>query len=274
MPKRRWRASPFECDTQSASARLDFSSAQLSLCCVDKLERSQIRLILEHLCSETLRKTGQTQKALYAKHSARGVLGSGATVKRTIENIETMAGELVEQAVDQVAAVAQDTDAFTVIVSNVTAIFRGFEPHVTEAVRLATRGGGSGFESVKSAGDNLFVEMRTRIFKQLEIHRFSFTKPSAGDLAALRVRPVEAIPPPAIITPKRNPGGKPLAEHWDKMWAAIAVTLWTGALRPKSQADVKAAMFDWFNKAELEVGDTALTQRARQLWQAMQDADG
>lgn len=273
MPKRRWRASPFECDTQTAGARLDFSKAQLSLCCVDKLERSQIRLILEHLCSETLRKTEQTQKALYAEHSARGVLGSGATVKRTIENIEIKAGELVEQAVDQVAAVAQDMDAFTVIVSSVTAIFRGFEPHVTKAVSLAIRGGDAGFESVRSAGDTRFVEMRSRIFKQLEIHRFSFTKPSAGDLAAQRLRIFGAAPQQAVTTSKRNTGGKPLAEHWDKMWAAIAVTLWTGALQPKSQADVKAAMFDWFNKAELEVGDTALTQRARQLWQAMQDAD-
>lgn len=72
---------------------------------------------------------------------------------------------------------------------------------------------------------------------------------------------------------KRNPGGKPLAAHWDRMWAAIAIKLWSGELNPKSQGDVKKAMIDWFNQAEIEIGDTALTQRARQRWQAMQDAD-
>lgn len=241
---------------------------------MDKLERNQIRLILQHLCSESLRKTEEAQKALYAEHSAKKCLGSGLTVKRTVENLDNKSGELVEMAVDQVSAVAQDTDAFALIVSSVTAIFNGYEAHLSEAVRLATRGGDSRFASVKAAGDEMFVEMRSRIFKQLEIHRFTFTKPSKGDLLANSQRILSVAPSAAVGGPKRNPGGKPLADHWDKMWAAIAVQLWTGALQPKSQADLKAAMFEWFNHAEIEVGDTALTQRARQLWQAMQDADG
>lgn len=54
------------------------------------------------------------------------------------------------------------------------------------------------------------------------------------------------------------------------MWADIAVKLWTGDLAPKSQADIKRAMFAWFNAKEIEIGDTAVTQRARQLWQKIQ----
>lgn len=213
------------------------------------------------------------QKAMHAEHSATKQLQSGNTVRRAVDIIEDYAAKYVEQAVDQTSAVAQDIDAFNVIVACLTALFRGFEPHLHNAVRLATIRDGPKFESVKVAGDKLFAEMRSRIFKQLEIHRFSFTKPSRGDLAAKGIGVAASVAISSPVAEKRNPGGKPLAAHWDSMWAAIAVMLWSGELKPKSQADVKKAMVDWFNEAEIDVGDTALTQRARQLWQAMQDAD-
>lgn len=240
---------------------------------MDTLERNQVRLILEHLSSETLRKTSDAQKAMHAEHSAQKMLQSGNTVRRAVDIVEEHAAKFVEQAVDQTSAVAQDIDAFNVIAASLTAIFRGFEPHLRSAVRLATIRDSQRSQSVTNAGDKLFAEMRKRIFKQLEIHRFSFVRPTKGDLAAsrLRIETVTATPPQP--SDKKNPGGKPLAAHWDSMWAAIAVKLWTGVLQPKSQADVKKAMIDWFNEAEIDIGDTALTQRARQLWQAMQDAD-
>ncbi|WP_086608608.1 hypothetical protein [Erythrobacter donghaensis] len=240
---------------------------------MDTLERNQVRLILEHLSSETRRKTSDAQKAMHAEHSAKKVLQSGNTVRRAVDIVEEHAAKFVEQAVDQTAAVAQDLDAFNVIAASLTAMFRGFEPHLHNAIRLATIRDSERSQSVAGAGDKLFAEMRSRVFKQLEIHRFSFTKPSKGDLAAkgIGLATLAAISPPVVE--KRNPGGKPLAAHWDAMWAAIAVKLWSGELQPKSQADVKKAMINWFNEAEIEIGDTAVTQRARQLWQAMQDAD-
>jgi hypothetical protein len=240
---------------------------------VDTLERNQVRLILEHLGSETQRKTSDAQKAMHAEHSAKKMLQSGNTVRRAVEIIEDHATEYVEQAVDQTSAVAQDIDAFNVIVACLTALFRGFEPHLRSAVRLATISDSQRSQSVTNAGDKLFAEMRNRIFKQLEIHRFSFVRPTKGDLAArrLRIETVTATPPQP--TGKKNPGGKPLAAHWDAMWAAIAVKLWTGELQPKSQAEVKKAMFDWLNGEGIDAGDTAITGRARQLWQTMQEVD-
>lgn len=241
---------------------------------MDTLERNQVRLILEHLTSETLRLTENDQKAMHAEHSAKGCLRSGNTVQRAIDIVEEHARKFVEQAVDQTSAVAQDLDAFALIASSFSAMFNTFEVHLRNAVRLATAGAGERMQSVTNSGNKLFAEMRNRAFKQLEIHRFSFTKPSKGDLAAkgIGIAVSAAVSPPVATT--RNPGGKPLAAHWDAMWAAIAVKLWSGELQPKSQADVKKAMLDWFNEAELEIGDTAVTQRARQLWQAMQDAEG
>lgn len=237
---------------------------------MDTLERNQVRLILEHLTSETLRKTDLAQKAMHAEHSAKRVLQSGGTVRRAVDIVEEHAAKFVEQAVDQTAAVAQDMDAFNVIAASLTAMFRGFEPHLRNAVRLATVRDNERSQSVADAGDKLFADMRNRVFKQLEIHRFSFTKPSKGDLAARNERIFGTAAPLASDHPPKNTGGKPLAAHWDSMWAAIAADLWNGVLQPKSQKDVKKAMFDWFNKAGIDIGDTAVTQRARQLWQAME----
>jgi hypothetical protein len=242
-----------------------------SFALVDTLERNQVRLILEHLTSETLRMTENAQKAMHAEHSAKRLLQSGNTVRRAVDIIEDHAAKYVEQAVDQTSAVAQDIDAFNVIAACLTALFRGFEPHVQSAVRLATVGDAPKFQSVAVAGEKLFAEMRSRVFKQLEIHRFSFVRPTKGDLAAKGIRTEAVTAAPPQPSDKKNPGGKPLAAHWDAMWAAIAAKLWNGDLEPKSQKDIKEAIFDWFNKAGIEIGDTAVTQRARQLWQAMED---
>lgn len=240
---------------------------------MDTLERNQVSLILEHLSSETLRGAQAARETIKAEHSASGTLQSGATVKRMAEAIEQLADSFIEGAVDQVSGVAQDTDAYNAIASNLTALLRGLQAEIHNAIMLTIIGHADRLETVAAEGEKLFNEARARIFKKLEIYRFSFTKPSKGDLAAQGISSEAAVTTSVQPVEKRNPGGKPLAAHWDAMWAAIAVKLWVGDLRPNSQADVKRAMFDWFNEAEVEVGDTVLTQRARQLWQAMQDAD-
>lgn len=239
---------------------------------MDQLERSQIRLLLEHLGSEYDRLCGDAQKAMHAEHSAKGLLRSGATVKAAIRIAEEQSDAFVDQLIDDVTAVAQDIDAFNLIVSELTARFRGRESELAEAVRLATAGQGDRFAGVQREGERLFAEMRTRVFKRLEIHRFSFTRPTKGDLAAMGIRSRSIAPLPDAPAKPKNAGGVPLAEHWDAMWADIAIKLWTGDLAPKTQADVKRAMFAWFNENEIVIGDTAITQRARRLWQKIQDS--
>lgn len=237
---------------------------------MDHLERAQIRLLLEHLGSEYDRTCSDAQKAMHAEHSAKGLLRSGATVKAAIRIAEDQSDTFVDKQIDAVTAVAQDIDAFNLIVAELTARFRGREAELANAIRLATSGQGDRFASVQREGERLFAEMRARVFKRLEIHRFSFTRPTKGDLAAIGVEPRTVAPIPEARPKPKNSGGLPLAEHWDAMWADIAVKLWTGDLAPKSQADIKRAMFAWFNAKEIEIGDTAVTQRARQLWQKIQ----
>ncbi len=209
---------------------------------------------------------------MHARHSAKGLLRSGATVKAAIQIAEEQSDAFVDKLIDGVTAVAQDLDAFNLIVSELTARFRGREAQLAQAVRLATAGDGEKFASVQREGERLFAEMRSRVFKRLEIHRFSFTRPTKGDLATMGIRSQSTAPLPDALAKPKSAGGAPLAEHWDAMWSDIAIKLWLGDLKPKTQADVKRAMFAWFNNQEIVIGDTAITQRARQLWQKIQES--
>jgi len=240
---------------------------------VDTLERNQVKLILEHLCSETLRKNEAAQNTMHANLSAKGQLGGGSTVTLAIKIIEEQAGHFVQVATDQVSQVANDDEAFDSIALHLTALFRGFEPHLEKALGFSSRGQSQRSESAKVAADSRFADVRSRIFTQLQIAKYGFLKGGIGDQGTSGTKGGIAAETVMQSSDKRNSGGKPLAAHWDAMWAAIAVKLWSGELKPKSQAEVKAAMFDFLNTAGIDAGDTAVTQRARQLWQAMQEAD-
>ena len=64
-----------------------------------------------------------------------------------------------------------------------------------------------------------------------------------------------------------------MARHWDEMWAAIAVMLYIGDLKPETQSGIEAAMKDWFARHDLNVGDTPVRDRARALWRRLQAAE-
>ena len=53
------------------------------------------------------------------------------------------------------------------------------------------------------------------------------------------------------------------------MWAAIAVDLYLGDLKPKTQADIEAAMHNWLSAREIGASESTVRSRARQLWQAI-----
>jgi len=239
---------------------------------METLERNQIRLILERQVDKSLHALEDEQKALRAKRAAEGILRSGQTVKLTVRNMEGEASLFIERVINDVSDIAQDIEAFNLITASLAKLFHGFQTHLDKAVNLVSIGGDGQMGSVQIAANELFQAAKDKATKLLEIHRFSFTRPSPGSLDAMRARisgDTSQRSEPVRQSPK-NAGGKPLAKHWDEMWAHVAVQLWAGELQPKTQAEIKSAMFEWFNVNEIDIGDTAVTQRARQLWQAMQ----
>jgi hypothetical protein len=127
-----------------------------------------------------------------------------------------------------------------------------------DLVGLAARGSGAALLTAR----DLFRQIEGRINRQAELHRFTFTKTSSFPSPKVEAR-----------SAPKNPGGKPLAAHWDEMWSSIAVMLFNGDLQPKTQADVENAMKDWFGGRDFDIGDTAVRARARQLWQKLQDGN-
>lgn len=214
---------------------------------------------------------------MHADHAARGVLKSGGTIKAAIQIAEKSITDFARTVLSEVADVAQDIAAFGMIMTDVTIAINDLKRGVDDSVELAV-GKEVSSDRMRSASDEaarLLLDLQQRTLRLVEIQRISFTRPSPGDMGGL-VRPNAVTQPKATRNPlqsaSKNKGGKPLAAHWDAMWADIAVQLYVGDLKPKSQKQVKDAMFAWFNAASIAIGDTAVTERARQLWLKLEAA--
>ena len=231
---------------------------------MDKVERAQIRLVLEHLASECRSKAAEHHAAMHAELSALGTLQSGATMKAALRIVENLASAFVKDVVAAVADVAQDIDAFSMVLTEVTIILGDLKLGIDQAIKLATvsSGGTDRASSVATEANRLYLELQQSTLRLVNLHRFNFTKPSPRKSVTL-AKPLSGK---ASGQGVRNRGGKPLAAHWDELWSSIAVQLWNGDLKPKTQADIKNAMLEWFTDKEIDVGETAVTDRARQLW--------
>lgn len=234
------------------------------------MERAQIRLLLDHHGDELRSRYADQLKAMHSEHAARGRLQSGATMKAALRIAEDLAANYIKTIVEAVADVAQNSRAFNSIMTDVTILLGEMKRGIDQSVELAIGRGerGQAFQSVADEANRRYLEIQKRTLRLLEIHRMAFTKPSPGDLQRLGTgtAPAPSVPL-AQPAPAKNNGGKPLAAHWDEMWANIAVQLYVGDLKPNSQKQIKEAMFAWFNARSIDVGDTAVTDRARQLWQ-------
>ena len=231
---------------------------------MDKIERAQIRLLLEHLGAELRDKASLRNRAMHAEHAAKHTLQSGATVRAALGIVEELATAFVKDVVAAVSDVAKDVEAFNMIQTEVTIVFQALQLGIDQAVKLATVRDteGSRSASVKNEANRLLRELQVKTLRLLEIHRFSFIRTSPNDRKVL----FPSLPAAAFPQPAKNKGGKPLAAHWDDMWASIAVALWSGDLNPKTQADVKRAMLAWFDDQGIEISETPVVERARALW--------
>lgn len=232
---------------------------------MDAAARAQIRLLADDAGDLARKAVVDGKRALIADHAARGVLQSGATIKFAVRPFEAEAGKLIAKLTDAAAGVSIEPEAYAVIRDCLArfdalliAEFDGVVDTVTAGKARTT------MLSVVNAGKNLFIEAQFRWQRQLEIHRFSFTAPSTRLALASAITPLGASAPP------KNRGGKPLAAHWDAMWADIAFQLYNGDLQPTKQADVSKAMFAWLTSKGIDAGQTAVTDRARAIWQKIE----
>jgi hypothetical protein len=178
--------------------------------------------------------------------------------------MDECATAVVAKTIEQVASAASDAEAFALISAAVDTFLSFLRVEFEAALELATGNGReSGNDSAAfAAADARLQELETRVMRHLEIAGFSFKQPRGG---ASRAPPDK----PSVM----HSGGRPLAKHWDEMWAAIAVKLYLGDLKPQTQAEIERAMKDWFAAHDIDVGDTPVRDRARTLWCALQQAE-
>ena len=228
---------------------------------MDHGETEQLDLIRNRAREKAVKELSSRLRQMYATHSAKGILGSGGTLKAGIRVMGDLGSETMAALFADVAEVKRSEASFEIIASTMKDVLDDFGQRLVDLGRMASRAGSS--VSMTSTALGLYCEMRSDLEADLLISRNSFLNPA-------KVQPSEGESSAPIA---KNHGGKPLAQHWDRMWAAIAVQLWVGDLKPKKQADIKKAMFDWLNEAGVDAGDSSVTERARALWQAIEQSD-
>jgi len=237
---------------------------------VDTDAREQINLILDLATEMRQAAFGKSIHGIYADRAEKGLLRSGATIKVALESMQESGEAMLSKGIDQVSLIAKDAEAFAMLSSTLESHIAFLETHLDDVLRVSgVQKDGVVMSAAAREARLLFVKVKSNLLRQLEIHRFTFTEPSKP------VASTDHLTSSSIVrsSPEKNKGGKPLAKHWDAMWAAMAVKLYTGGLIPRCQADIERAMKDWFATNDRDIGDTTVRGRARALWDAIQSRE-
>ena len=230
---------------------------------MDATARARVRHTLEALEGPARKAVLDGKGALYEDYSRLGLFHANILVTGAVSLFEAKMETLIVNVTDDVSTISKDIEAFAMIADCLTRFDRFLVTELDEIIVKAS-GGKKVDASVQRTAKAKFVEAQARWRRQLEIHRFSFV----GTPVTASFRAIE----PATVAPApiKNRGGKPLAAHWDGMWAEIAFQLWNGDLQPTKQADISKAMFAWLTAKNIDAGQTAVTERARALWQKIE----
>ena len=230
-------------------------------------EHQQQDLIAKHELGLAQRALEDRINAIFANHSAKGMLHSGTTIKVSVVAMGEIANAFFADLLSKLKAVAADPQTFKIL----SATVGGFldiclEQQMPPVTRMASgRMQGPRDESIQRAAQDLFDQMRADIEAQLAIAAFDF---EAG------ATPKPAEQPAASIATIPKKGGRPPAEFWDDMWAATATALYDGTLQPKTQADVERSMADWIDANGHSAAISTIRARARRLWDRLSTSDG
>lgn len=234
---------------------------------MDQEVTEQIRLILTD-ADESARQTVKRHiDDVNAQHGLRGTTHSSMRVGAAIIVLEQDGSQFIKDAVDRVASVAKNAEAFALLDDAVRGFLSFLSASFDDVASNSLGGRGSQARAPQFAAalsgewDNAYA----RVLRKLELHRFHFTQPNVENTAD-----IAKFEPPTTSAESKNRGGKPLAKHWDEMWSSIAVQLYVGDLQPKTQADIERAMTGWFVDNSLDVGESTIRDRARQLWRKLQ----
>lgn len=234
--------------------------------------RTQVRKILDYQLELAKRDFEERRGAIYSENAAKGCLQSGATIRAVVRLMEEIGSTLVSASIEKISPIAQDTQSFADISSAFQDLWRFMETELQSTlVTVSARQTDAIYSnSATRSAEEMLARSRNLVNSKLELYRFTFTRPlPRSDLSS-------AIAPnnrPSLPTTTDKKGGRPPAEFWDDMWAAIAVSLYSGDLQPKSQADIQRAMLEWIETNGGSASESTVKSRARRLWDKLAALD-
>ncbi len=228
---------------------------------MDERQRGKVEQIIAFELDLALRALPDARERVFADHSMKGIIRSGATIKRTVAAFAEIGAKLIADLATKCAAISREPAVHGLMQSGFAEFLNGIDEAMTRVIYVA---GGGKSESITKAANDLVAKAKADLVSRLQITGFEFE----GELPE-----VEGGPPPpkaaATVTPV-NVGGRPLAAHWDKMWASIAQQLYAGDLAPKTQANIERAMTAWLVDHGHNASENTIRGRARTLWQEIQ----
>jgi hypothetical protein len=229
---------------------------------VDTNANGQIRQILEPIAEEARTSFDVRLKSLFTDASRKAELRSVSTINAALLLMTESGDKVLNQCFVSLDVQPNDLDVSAPVQTAMESHFRFLEIKLEDVLRIC--GGkkdGLIVSAVETEAKLNFEAIRSGIQRKIEQRRLSF-----GQQDVLSSSLNKSLPPDEINTLKKNLGGRPRAEHWDEMWASVAMALYSGALQPRNQADIERAMLDWCAANSISTGETAIRMRAKKLW--------
>ena len=228
---------------------------------MEALQRDQVQRVIDFESDNARRSLADRIDAVLSEHSAKGRLRSGATIVVTLQRAEEVLTAAIAEMVRQVRSVALDYQAFTALQAGLSDLLLSLRGQLDTVVNLAA-GDATAAPSAYSDATRRFDEIKFRASQRLGLHMLEFTLgPASASLA-----PTATPSASASSEPTRNKGGRPLAQHWDDLWAHIAAKLYLTDWNPKTQQAVEEAMSEWLVNHSLDAAESTVRGRARRLW--------
>lgn len=222
-------------------------------------EQEQLGRLTARMIKQSSEDLDARLRQLYAEHGAKGILGSGSTIKAAVRIMGDVGSERMASLLDDAGKVSRTEETFELIQAAITEMLNGFGKELPNAIKKATRGGEMG--SVGSAALQLFYDVKSDLGADLLIARHGFLIPSPDTRKEARSDRVSKL------------AGRLPADWWDDLWLEIFRQIHLGDLKPKSQADIVRAMQQWLSDHDVETGDSTLKPRARKLFNMLQKLD-
>lgn len=167
---------------------------------------------------------------------------------------------LLSRLVSQIAPVSRTFQAFGEVQAEMGRWLRACDDELKQVARTRQSNRLQERGTTLEIGRGELRKVAEDIERRLKIEKFDFEyRATNQNRTNTRVEPLK--------------GGRPPAQFWDDMWAAIATALYCGDLKPKSQADLQRAMAEWIEGNGYSAADSTVKARARRLWGLIETLD-